>query len=292
MKATLVIPCLNAAATLESVLQGVNEQRSRNDLRVVVVDNGSTDDTENIARRLADDFIVEMRRGSFAARNAGLAACGTEWMLSLDADTRPVRDDWADLHLEALSAAPPTAVGTAGPLLPEPTGDWWAGRADVTPHPSWADGQPLYAVGGNRCVRTGLVRFLGGFPAVGADDAALGRIAATRGLGFVWVPEAPVFHRNAAGIGGYYRQMKKVGGYLAEEGERPPYFWPRQAARVARNVARLPERGRRETLAEVTKTLALTHGLSERWRTEREAAGSVPARAPVERPAFRSETSW
>ena len=43
--ATVVIPCLNAATTLRPVLEALNGQDTRRQLEVLVVDNGSADDT-------------------------------------------------------------------------------------------------------------------------------------------------------------------------------------------------------------------------------------------------------
>lgn len=62
-------------------------------LRLIVVDDGSSDDTAGVARRfVADDERVELvrldhNRGKAAALNAGLALAETELVVSLDADT-------------------------------------------------------------------------------------------------------------------------------------------------------------------------------------------------------------
>jgi glycosyltransferase involved in cell wall biosynthesis len=67
----------NLARTLESV-RWADE--------VVVVDCGSTDGTEEIARRFSAKFFREEWRGFGAQKNAAIAHCSGDWVLSLDAD--------------------------------------------------------------------------------------------------------------------------------------------------------------------------------------------------------------
>ena len=47
---TIAVPAYNAAATLEKCLNSFLEEKFRGRLEVVVVNDGSTDDTESIAR--------------------------------------------------------------------------------------------------------------------------------------------------------------------------------------------------------------------------------------------------
>jgi glycosyltransferase involved in cell wall biosynthesis len=54
--------------------------------RIVVVDDGSTDDTAAIAERAGATVVRQAQRGPGAARNRGLAAASTEFVAFLDAD--------------------------------------------------------------------------------------------------------------------------------------------------------------------------------------------------------------
>jgi len=214
--ACVVIPCFNGEATIALTLQSLNNQTVRDRLRVVVVDNGSTDASVQIASGLADEVLRGPGTQPFAARNVGLSVVTEPIYLSLDADCVPCSDTWAESHIRALQAAGSDVAGSAGPLLPAPSDDRWASRADATPHPAFADGSPQYAVGGNGAMWTATLREVGGFPAFRADDVALGRRLRGEGRSFVWVPEAGVFHRNPPGAASYFRQMRKVGWYATE----------------------------------------------------------------------------
>ena len=267
--ATVVIPALNSAATLRDTLNAVNNQQSRERLRVVVVDNGSTDESLEIARALADATCQTLLPGTAAARNCGLETVRTPLMLSLDSDCTPVSPDWAGHHIDALERAHADVLGSAGRTIPRWTEDRWAMRADVTPHPAFAEGRPLYAVGGNGCFRTDALRALGGFPHVSADDAALGLIARRRGYAFVWTPESVVEHANAAGWHGYARQMRKVGEYAVEVGGRPDSSRQYLAGRVRQllGAAKYLLKGDpHEALAAATRTVAQAVGARRAWR--------------------------
>jgi glycosyltransferase involved in cell wall biosynthesis len=84
----VVIPCYNQAHFLGEAIASALEQAYR-PLQVVVVDDGSTDATAEIAGRYdAVRCLRQANRGLPAARNAGLAAGRGEYVVFLDADDR------------------------------------------------------------------------------------------------------------------------------------------------------------------------------------------------------------
>jgi glycosyltransferase involved in cell wall biosynthesis len=273
--ATVVIPCLDRRDSLARTLHAVDQQSMRSELRVIVVDNGSTDGSVEVARRNADDVLMVHEPGSGPARNEGLTVTQTKFMLTLDSDCYPVDDRWAERHINALKAAPKDVVASSGSLQPLPTTDRWGCRADITPHPAFADGEPLYAVAGNGCYRTTIVKELGGFPLVGADDAALGHEARRRGYRFIWTPEAAVYHVNPTGLLGYYRHMRKIGFYAAELDVDDGWLrLARRQSRHALSMVRVARNGAgREALAGVVAVAAQTVGAARGRRSRRARRG-------------------
>jgi len=93
----VVIPVFNGAETVESAIASIQDQTFR-DIRIIVVNDGSTDGTQAIVERLAaaDGRVVPIRRpngGIVDALNAGLAACTADLIARHDADdlARPER---------------------------------------------------------------------------------------------------------------------------------------------------------------------------------------------------------
>ncbi len=89
-RVTVIVPVHNAAAYIEEAIQSVWQQEVPN-LQFIVVDDGSTDGTDEVLAGPAGrgiDVISTRNRGVAAARNEGLErACG-KYIAFLDADDR------------------------------------------------------------------------------------------------------------------------------------------------------------------------------------------------------------
>ncbi|MDQ0792118.1 glycosyltransferase family 2 protein [Streptomyces sp. B1I3] len=81
VRADIVLPCLDEAAALPRVLARIPDG-----WRAVVVDNGSTDGSAEIARSLGATVVHEPRRGFGAACHAGLLAAEAEYVCFCDCD--------------------------------------------------------------------------------------------------------------------------------------------------------------------------------------------------------------
>lgn len=109
---SVIVPAFNAGQTLGSTLASVLDQ-TFTDFEVVVVDDGSTDDTSEVSRRAGEPVrcIRTTNQGVSNARNRGVAESAGEYLAFLDAD-----DLWLPEKLkrqvEALDAADQTIGGT------------------------------------------------------------------------------------------------------------------------------------------------------------------------------------
>ncbi|TFV82520.1 glycosyltransferase family 2 protein [Microbacterium sp. dk485] len=109
----VVIPCRNDAPYLEECLQALAAQTRRPD-EVIVVDNVSTDDSADVARRHGARVITEPLVGIWPAAARGYdEARGFDLIARLDADSRPHRD-WVARIAQAFAADPDLGVLTGG----------------------------------------------------------------------------------------------------------------------------------------------------------------------------------
>ena len=86
MRFTVVIPTYNRALTVPRAIRSVLAQ-THADLELVVVDDGSNDNTKAVVSRFTDPRLRYLRqgnRGVSAARNAGAIHVGTECLIVTD----------------------------------------------------------------------------------------------------------------------------------------------------------------------------------------------------------------
>src|SRR6266511_5334397 len=82
-----VIPALNEAPSIEKVVRGLRQQSALPLDEVIVVDNGSSDGTGQIARAAGATVVIEPRRGyGYACRAGMLAAESADVIVLLDGD--------------------------------------------------------------------------------------------------------------------------------------------------------------------------------------------------------------
>jgi glycosyltransferase involved in cell wall biosynthesis len=103
MRKTLSVAIItrNEEANLERTLSSVAWADE-----IVVVDSGSSDGTEEIARRFRCRFYCEEWKGFAAQKNSALEKCVCDWILSLDAD-ESLSDELAREIRELLAGDPP-----------------------------------------------------------------------------------------------------------------------------------------------------------------------------------------
>jgi glycosyltransferase involved in cell wall biosynthesis len=86
---SVIIPVFNRALPVREAIDSVLAQ-TFTDYELIVVDDGSTDDTPRVAEEYGNRmrWLRQENRGVSAARNAGVAASSAPWLAFLDSDDR------------------------------------------------------------------------------------------------------------------------------------------------------------------------------------------------------------
>ena len=128
---SIVIPTFNRAGSLVPLLTALRDQNVGDvTYEVIVVDNGSTDATEDAVRRAAASdrrirYVAEPRRGASHARNAGIAHARAPIVAFVDDDVVPARD-WLRVLKRTFDAHPDVDCvgGRVEPRWPRRVPEW------------------------------------------------------------------------------------------------------------------------------------------------------------------------
>jgi glycosyltransferase involved in cell wall biosynthesis len=166
---TVVIPTYNRVNELRNCLTSVVAQDGADHVEVIVVDDGSTDDTRSVVETFGDHrvrFLRQANAGPCVARNRGADRATGRFLAFLDSDDE-LAAGWAremtrllELERTAMACCGVTLVPNEGPHtthLPRPAG------------PAYGD-RPVSFLPGTYAVCRDLFRQAGGF----AEDIAYG----------------------------------------------------------------------------------------------------------------------
>jgi glycosyltransferase involved in cell wall biosynthesis len=140
---TVLMATYNGAATLPRVLEAYDRlEPPHGGWRLVIVDNGSTDQTREVISAFTDrlplSYLLCPKKGQNAARNAGLSAVSGNLVVCSDDDALPEKN-WLVKLREAADAHPSFTV-FGGTILPEwevPPEEWL---------PKWVPLGPAYSL--------------------------------------------------------------------------------------------------------------------------------------------------
>ena len=119
-KLSIIIPCYNEEKTIRSCLESIlNQSTERENYEIIVVDNGSKDNSFSIASEISDKVILAPNKKVGAVRNLGALESTTSWIAFVDADCS-IDHDWIERALRLIKVRPEATFG-GGIILPEST---------------------------------------------------------------------------------------------------------------------------------------------------------------------------
>ncbi len=217
---SVIIPAKDAADTIESCLRGVLSQRnSEIDYEVILVDDGSTDDTAEIAESLGLRVIRQDNAGPAAARNAGARLAKGDILAFTDADCVPT-SNWL-LYLTA-PFQNPDVVGTKGTYRTQQRSlsarfvqQEYEFKYERMARQASIDFIDTYSAAYRRDVFLKNGGFETAFPAPSVEDQELSFRLARKGYRMVFAPQAVVYHLHDRNLREYLKRKYNIGYWKA-----------------------------------------------------------------------------
>ena len=211
---SVVVCTYNGAPTLEECLDHVKKLDYPN-FEVIVVDDGSTDDSAAIAERAGVRLIRVKNGGLSRARNIGWQASKSEIIAYTDDDAYP-DPHWLRYLAAMFLRTDYSALG--GPNIPPPDDGLVADAVGYAPggpsHVLFDDTTAEHIPGCNMAFRRSHLAAIDGFDPqfrVAGDDVDLCWRLQERGWKLGFCPPAVVWHHRRGLIGTYWKQQKGYG---------------------------------------------------------------------------------
>jgi len=214
---SVVVALHNAAATLEDCLSSLEELQYP-DYEVIVVNDGSTDDSARIIERFPFRSITTENSGVSASRNRGWEAATGDIVAYIDSDAR-ADPDWLSYLATVFLDSPVGAVGGPNPVPPE---DGWVAqcvyRSPGGPTQVMFDDESAEHVPGcNMAFRRDVLEQIGGFDPMfrhAGDDVDVCWRILEQDWRIGFSPSAVVWHHRRPSVRAYWKQQ--VGYGVAE----------------------------------------------------------------------------
>jgi glucosyl-dolichyl phosphate glucuronosyltransferase len=225
VKASVIVPTLNGANSLEKSLESWTRQSiSGADFEVIVVDNNSTDQTPEIIKRFASQYsnfryFREMQPGATNARHTGAANAKSEILVFAD-DDGLFNTTCLEEILKVYETFPAVAAvaGRIELLWDETPPEWIAPYEFMLGKLDYSDkiltGYDLFLNGGLFSIRKGVLRELKGFNPdllgdhlIGDGDTGLVRKLHKNKYLIGWTPFACMQHMQVVGRNGTVKDL-------------------------------------------------------------------------------------
>lgn len=206
---SIIIPAFNAEKTLGLCLEAVIHQSIDPDqYEIIVIDDGSTDSTEYVARQYSVRYYYQPNQGPAVARNHGAQHARGKWVIFTDADCRPA-PQWLMNMGRALQAGISGAQGAyatdqAG-LVPRLCQCEFQDRYALMARHADIDLVATYSAAFSRDIFLSFGGFDESFPQANNEDTEFSYRLSAKGHKLIFVPNAVVYHQHPETLGKYLR---------------------------------------------------------------------------------------
>lgn len=301
MKLSVIIPCYNGGKTLAAQLDALAEQVWDQPWELILADNGSTDNSRDIARLYMDKIPhlqildASARRGVSYARNVGVCVAQAEAVVFVDADD-VVAPGWLAAIGEALQRHQVVASAfDYTQLNSQKEQEYMKGNQATGLQQLWYPPYAFHAGGCGLGVHKSVHNAIGGF------DETLQRLQDTdyclriqqQGIALKFIPEALIYIRNSTSLQGVFyqgRSWAKYNTWLYKHYRGPdrlPKAWRNYWLDWFRLAKRLLRRGATpKVVFQLGWQVGLTQGAILHWSdpavvTGQKSTPKLPINTPV-----------
>lgn len=222
---SVVVPAYNAAHSITACMTALGRQCGNLTYEIIVVDDGSSDNTAELAEAGGARVVRKQRGRPAAARNAGIAAASGDIVCFTDADCEPA-DNW--LHELALPCLRDSDIaggkGTYATRQREIAARFvqleYEDKYDLLDKQETIDFIDTYSAVYRRDVLLANDGFDEQFPYL--EDQELSFRLAARGYKMVFLPTAVVHHLHSDSLSAYIRKKLIIGYWKAQVVRRFP----------------------------------------------------------------------
>lgn len=226
---SIIIPTYNRARILEKTLEAYKRQVDADQiLELLVVNDGSTDDTQAVVARSAQSspmsirYLPQQNSGQSAARNHGIREAKGELVLLGDDDVIPAPNMIAQ-HLAWQTRYPDPSIAIVGSIFcspevnPTPLMKWWGLNGLRFDPPYMKAGHEVSYAAGLFLNTSAKVEFLRAkgifderFRAYGYEDVELGYRLVKQGFHMIYNPDAVGYHYKRISFADMCRRVRTM----------------------------------------------------------------------------------
>ena len=215
---SVIIPAYNARNTIEKCMLALtNQSIPKENYEVIVIDDGSTDNTSDIVKRFPVRYIYQSNKGPATARNTGAKEAKGEIILFTDSDCIPGKN-WIEEMVMPFNNPEVMAVKGAyktkqRSLTARLAQIEFEERFEMLKKVESIDMVDTYSAAYRKSVFLSLGGFDPSFPVANNEDTDLSYKMSRSGYKMVFNPDAIVYHLNHPDSVKRYARLKFWRGY-------------------------------------------------------------------------------
>ena len=217
---SVIIPTFNSAKVLKACLESLTNQTvSGEAYEIIVVDDGSTDETKDVVSKYPVKYVYQQNHGPAVARNNGVSHAQAETILFTDADCEP-QPNWIEEMIKPMEDS--EVIGVKGAyktrqkeIIARLVQVEYEHKYERMKKFKYIDFVDTYAAGYRKDVFLKYEGFDERYPKASVEDQELSFRLSRGGYKMVFNPEALVYHKHSARLMDYLRKKYKIAFWKA-----------------------------------------------------------------------------